>query len=171
MAHAWSVFIDRPLSVTVPPGTEDLAVAAARAGDLAGAMRWLAAPVRERLEAAATEAGDPPGDIYNSGAALSEEALTAFLAEVRDRRLVRRLRLQPGDLPEEARADWFYGTGPLDLVACFHADGRLGELFRRVGRAAFKGLGGVTVWELCAEQGGPALLVRLLGRSWFDGSR
>jgi hypothetical protein len=127
--------------------------------------------VREGLEAAAQEAGDPPGDIYNSGAALSEEALTAFLAEVRDRRVVRQIELRPGEVPEAAMADWFYGLGPQYLVACFHPDGRLGELFRRVGRAAFKGLGGVTVWELCAEQGGPALLVRLLGRRWFETGR
>jgi len=169
LAHAWSVFIDRPLSVSVPPELEAHAVAAARAGDLAGAMRWLAAPVREALEAAAQEPGDPPGDIYNSGAALSEEALTAFLGEVRDQRITRRIELAPDQVPEEAREAWFYGAGPQYLVACFHPDGRLGELFRRVGRASFKGLGDVTVWELCAEQGGPALLVRLLGRSWFEG--
>ena len=169
LAHAWSVFIERPLAVHFPPELEAQAVAAARAGDMAGAMRWLAAPVRDGLEAAAREAGDSPGDIYNSGAALSEEALTAFLAEVRDRRLVRRLELDPSAVPEEARALWFYGAEPQSLIACFHPDGRPGELFRRVGRAAFKGLGEVTVWELCAEQGGPALLVRRLARSWFDG--
>jgi hypothetical protein len=171
LAHAWGVFIDRPLGLVVPPDVEVQAVAAARAGDLALAMRWLAGPVRDGLEAAAQEATDPPGDIYNSGAALSEEALTAFLAEVGDRRVVRRVEMDPATLPEAARADWFYGEGIQPLVICFHPDGRVGELFRRVGRAAFKGLGGVTVWELCAEEGGPALLVRLLGRRWFDGVR
>ena len=85
--------------------------------------------------------------------------------------MVRQIELRPGDVPEAALADWFYGLGPQYLVACFHADGRLGELFRRVGRASFTGLGGVTVWELCAEQGGPALLVRLLGRRWFETGR
>jgi hypothetical protein len=171
MAHAWAVFIDRPLALTVASDIEAHALAAARAGDMAGAMRWLAGPVRERLEAALREEQDPPGDIYNSGAALSEEALTAFLDEVRDRRVVRRVELDPAELPVEAGAAWFYGVEPLSLVACFHPDGRMGELFRRVGRAAFKGLGGVTVWELCAEQGGPALLFRRLGRAWFEGKR
>jgi len=118
--------------------------------------------------AVVAEEADPPGEIYNSGAALSEEALTAFLAEVGDRRVIRRVELDPADVPEEARADWFYGSERQSLVICSHPDGRVGELFRRVGRAAFKGLGGVTVWELCAEQGGPAQLVRLLGRSWFQ---
>ncbi len=171
LAHAWSVFIDRPLALTVASELEGRAVEAARAGDMAGAMRWLAAPVREALEAAALQPADPGGDIYNSGAALSEEALTAFLAEVRDRRVVRRFELDPAAVPEEALDLWFYGVEPQPLLACFHPDGRVGELFRRVGRASFKGLGGVTVWELCAEQGGPAMLVRLLGRSWFSGSR
>jgi hypothetical protein len=157
--------------VAVPPDIEVRAVAAAQAGDLAGAMRWLSGPMREGLEAAAQEGADPPGDIYNSGAALSEEALTAFLAEVSGRRVVRRIELEPAEVPEEARANWFYGAERQSLVVCFHPDGRVGELFRRVGRAAFKGLGGVTVWELCAEQGGPALLVHLLGRSWFQGPR
>jgi hypothetical protein len=166
LAHAWSVFIDRPLGVAVAPDVEAQAVAAARAGDLAGAMRWLAAPVREALEAAAQEPADPPGEIYNSGAALSEEALTAFLAEVRDRRTVRRLELDPAELPEALRGSWFYGLERQSLVVCLHPDGRVGELFRRVGRAAFKGLGGVTVWELCAEEGGPAQLIHQLGRGW-----
>jgi hypothetical protein len=154
----------------VAPDIEAQAVAAARAGDMALAMRRLAGSVREGLEAAVQEGADPPGEIYNSGAALSEEALTAFLAEVRDRRVIRRIELDPAQVPEEARADWFYGTERQSLVICFHFDGRTGELFRRVGRAAFKGLGGVTVWELCAERGGPGVLVRLLGSSWFDGA-
>jgi hypothetical protein len=85
--------------------------------------------------------------------------------------VVRRVELEPAGLPEEARTAWFYGEDPISLVACFHRDGRIGELFRRVGRAAFKGLGEVTVWELCAQRGGPGLLVRLLGRSWLEGDR
>jgi hypothetical protein len=171
LAHAWGVFIDRPLVVMVAPDLEAPALAAARAGDLAGAMRWLAGPVREGLEAAVQEPSDPPGEIYNSGAALSEEALSAFLAEVGDRRVVRRVELDPAEVPEAARAEWFFGAERQSLVICFHPDGRVGELFRRVGRAAFKGLGDVIVWELCAEQGGPAQLVRLLGRSWLAGGR
>jgi hypothetical protein len=167
MAHAWSVFIDRPLALAVPPEVGAQAVAAAQAGDLAGAMRCLSGSVREGLEAVALEGAEPPGEIYNSGAALSEEALTAFLAEVSERRVIRRIELDPATVPEAASANWFYGAERQSLVVCFHPDGRVGELFRRVGRAAFKGLGGVTVWELCAEQGGPALLVHLLGRSWF----
>jgi hypothetical protein len=64
------------------------------------------------------------------------------------------------------RARWFYGTQPQALVATFHRDGRPAELFRRVGRASFKGLGDVPVWEICAGPG-PALLVQALGPAWL----
>ena len=172
LAHAWSVFIGQPLSLPVPPELEDQVVALWRAGDAQGAMRALSAPVRDGL-AAAVARGDAerPGDIYNSGAALSEDALMAFLAEVEGARVVRRLELAPEGIPEQLRARWFYGEGPQSLVACFHPDGRLAELFRRVGPAAFKGLGGVVVWELCAEDAGPGALAAALGAGWYKAAR
>jgi hypothetical protein len=155
--HAWSVFIGAPLQLPVPPEAEDQALKLVRAGDAAGAMRALAAPVRQGLEVAA-RAGERPGDIYNSGAAVSEEALEAFLAEIGPARDVRRVELPPERIPDGMRARWWFGDEPLALVACFHPDGRLGELFRRVGTAAFKGLGDVVVWELCGESGGAGAL-------------
>jgi hypothetical protein len=166
LKHAFSVFLGQPLRLAVPPEAEDLAVGAARAGDLQGGMRALAAAVRQGLEAAAAERGERPGDIYNSGVALSEDALLAFVAEVEGERTVRRVEVEPETIPEALRARWFYGDGTLSLVACFSSDGRVRELFRRVGVAAFKGLGGVAVWELCAEEGGPAALADALGSSW-----
>ena len=42
---------------------------------------------------------------------------------------------------------------------------------RRVGLAAFKGLGDVAVWELCDEAGGPAGLASHLGARWFKEAR
>jgi hypothetical protein len=111
------------------------------------------------------------GDVYNSGAALSEEALEAFLAEVGPAREVRRLDLSPADVPEALRARFYYGEDPLALVACFHRDGRIAELFRRVGVAAFKGMGDVVVWELCADGGGAGALAAALGAAWFRGGR
>jgi hypothetical protein len=156
----------------VPAELEAQVVAAWRAGDQAGALRALSAPVREALGAAArAEGAERPGDIYNSGAALSEDALSAFLAEIEGARVVRRLDLAPEEIPEKLRARWFFGDEPQALVACFHPDGRLAELFRRVGPAGFKGLGGVVVWELCAEDGGPAALGAALGPGWFKGAR
>jgi hypothetical protein len=168
LAHAWSVFIGQPLTLAIPAHVEDAALGLWRSGDHQGAMRALSTPARDGLEAAAREAGERPGDIYNSGAALSEEALEAFLAEVEGARVIRRLRLAPEEIPEPLRARWFFGEGPQELVACFQGP-RLAELFRRVGRAGFKGLGGVVVWELCAEDGGPGALASALGARWLRG--
>ncbi|HET7824447.1 MAG TPA: hypothetical protein VFK90_03900, partial [Anaeromyxobacter sp.] len=89
---------------------------------------------------------------------VSEEALEAFLAEVGPARDVRRIELPQERIPDGMRTRWWFGDEPFALVACFHPDGRLGELFRRVGTAAFKGLGDVVVWELCGESGGAGAL-------------
>ncbi|HVI94127.1 MAG TPA: hypothetical protein VM753_08970 [Anaeromyxobacter sp.] len=167
LAHAWSVFIGQPLQVTFPPEVEEQALRAMGARDLAGALRALAPAVRDALEAAAREPAERPGDIYNGGAALSEDALLAFLAAVEGDRVVRRVELAPERIPEPLRARWFFGDVPQSLVASFHPDGRPAELFRRVGVASFKGLGGVTVWELCAEDGGAGELQRALRGEWF----
>jgi hypothetical protein len=171
MDHAWRVFIGQPLSISIPPGPEAAALRAFAGGDPQGAMRHLAAPVRAALEVAAKVEGDAAGDIYNSGIALSEESLQAWLAEVASARVVRRVDVVPETLPDELRARWFYGTDPLNLVACFGAGGRLAELYRRVGRAAFKGLGDVVVWELCEESGGAAALAQHYGPRWFKEAR
>ncbi len=111
--------------------------------------------------------GQRSGDVYNSGAALSAEALEAYLAEAGAAREVRRIELAPAEIPEALRARWWYGDEPLSLVACFGRDGRIAELFRRVGAAAFKGLGDVVVWELCDEGGGPGALAQALGAEWL----
>jgi hypothetical protein len=166
--HAWSVFIGQPMQAVIPPDAEEVAVRLFRAGDPAGAMRALAAPVRDALEGAARAVDRASGDVYNSGAALSEEALEAFLAEVDGDREVRRVDVAPADVPEALKGRWFYGEDPLALVACFHPDGRLAELFRRVGVAAFKGLGDVVVWEICDGGGGAGALAAALGAAWFE---
>lgn len=167
LQHAWGVFVGAPLAVAVPQEAEAAALRSARSGDLAAAMRAVAAPVREAIEVAARSESEGAGDIYNSGAALSEQALTAFLEAVGDARTVRRVDLAPADVPADLASRWWFGAGPETLVACFHPDGRPAELFRKVGRAAFRGLPDVPVWELCADVGGPAALFRALGTSWF----
>jgi hypothetical protein len=171
LAHAWSVFIGQPLQVPIPIDAEEAALRAARAGDLAGAMRTLAGPVREALESAARERGDRPGDIYNSGAALSEDALMAFLGGVEGSRDVRRVEVAPEEIPDRLRARWFYGAEPQSLVVCLGQDGRVQEMFRRVGTAAFRGIGTVVVWELCADGGGPGALASVLGPAWAKGGQ
>ncbi|HEY6005314.1 MAG TPA: hypothetical protein VIV57_20705, partial [Anaeromyxobacter sp.] len=159
--HAWSVFIGAPLQLPVAPEAEDEALRLLRAGDAAGAMRALAGPVRHGLEVAA-RSRERAGDIYNSGAALSEGALEAYVAEVGSSRTVRRVDLPVERIPDSLRARWYFGEEPLALVACFHPDGRVGELFRRVGTASFKGLGDVVVWELCDEGGASGALALAL---------
>jgi hypothetical protein len=171
LQHAWRVFIGQPLTIAVPPATAAEAVRAFAGGNQPAAMRLVAGPVRSGLEAAARAEGDAPGDIYNSGIALSEESLQAWLGEVAGARVVRRVDLAPDAVPEELRGRWFFGREPLNLVACFSEDGRLAEVFRRVGRAAFKGLGDVVVWELCDEAGGPGALFQALGPRWFREAR
>jgi hypothetical protein len=166
LEHAWSVFIGQPLQVAFPAEAEEAALRLFRAGDVPGAMRGLAAAVREVLEAAARD-GERPGDVYNSGAALSADALEAYLGEVGVAREVRRVDLAPAEIPEALRGRWWYGDEPLTLVACFGKGGRVEELFRRVGGAAFKGLGEVVVWELCADGGGPGALAQVLGPAWL----
>jgi hypothetical protein len=171
LQHAWSVFVGPPLSIAIPPELERAAVAAAAVGDLPTALRALAGPVRQAVERAASGSGDEPGDIYNSGVALSEEALTSFLHAAKDSRQVRRVDLDGKEIPSELTARWFYGASPLELVVTFSLDGRPAELFRRAGLASFKGLGGVPVWELAAGEGGPAELVKHFAARWFNAGR
>jgi hypothetical protein len=133
-------------------------------------MRALSATVRAAVERAARDGGAAGGDIYNSGAALSEEALEGFLFAVGASRTLRRFQLEPAHIPEPLRARWFYGEAALDLVATFHADGRPAELFRRVGEATFKGLAPVIVWELAGDAPGPAALVQHFAKEWRGGS-
>lgn len=168
LAHSWSVFLGQSLTVTIPPDLEDAAVRAFRSGDGAGGMRALSPSLHEALEAVARgETAERPGDIYNGGAALSEEALSAFLAEVGEERTVRRLEILPEEIPDDLRNRFYFGDEPISLVACFAGEDRVRELFRRVGQAAFKGMAEVTVWELCADEGGPRALSRALAPGWW----
>jgi len=170
LRHAWSVFIGQPLSIAIPPAAATEALRAARAGDMTAAMRAVARPVRRGLEAAARAEDEGAGDVYNAGAALSEEALSAWLASVGGRRTVRRVELDPADVPEEVAAQWWFGTGPESLVVTFHTDGRPAEMFRHVGRAWFKGLGEVPIWEIAADTGGPAAIFHAMRAAWLGGA-
>ncbi|BDG09381.1 nucleotidyl cyclase domain-containing protein [Anaeromyxobacter paludicola] len=169
LQHAWSVFVAPPAAIDLPPADEARAVELLRGGDLAGAMRAVAEPVRDALVTAAR--GERPGDIYNAGAAMSEEALEAFLEALGDERVVRRVALAAGDVPAALAARYWYGELPQRLVATFHPGGQLAELFRYAGRCAFKGLAPVAVWEICAPLGAPAELARALAARWYAGDR
>jgi hypothetical protein len=169
LRHAWSVFAERPLTITLTPQQERDAMATIFAGE--PAVSSLGKAVREDLESAlrARLGGEGGGELYNSGAALSEEALSSFLDAVKEARALRRIVLEVEDVPGDLRSRWFYGSGQLELVVTFHAGGRPAEMFRRVGRAAFKGMEEVMVWELAADSGGPAELLGHFGKRWFGG--
>ena len=171
LRHAWSVFIGQPLSLAIPPDAAAEAMRAARAGDMTAAMRAVAKPVRRGLEAAARAADEGAGDVYNAGAALSEEALSAWIESMGGRRTVRRVELDPADIPAVVSARWWFGTGPESLVVTFHEDGRPAEMFRHVGRAWFKGLGEVPIWEIAADTGGPAAVFLAMRAAWLGGRR
>jgi hypothetical protein len=170
LRHAWSVFIGQPLSLAIPPAAAVEAMRAARAGDMTAAMRAVAKPVRRALEAAARAEDEGSGDVYNAGAALSEEALSAWLASVGAGRVVRRVELDPAEVPEDVASQWWFGPGPESLVVTFHTDGRPAEMFRHVGRAWFKGLGEVPIWELAADTGGPAAIFQAMRAAWLAGA-
>ena len=169
LRHAWSVFIGQPLTLAIPPSAAAEVLKAARAGDMTAAMRAVAKPVRRALEAAARAEDEGAGDVYNAGAALSEEALTAWLAAVGAKRTVRRVELDPAELPDDLTRQWWFGGGAASLVVTFHTDGRPAEMFRHVGRAWFKGLGDVPIWEIAADTGGPAALFQAMRTAWLDG--
>jgi len=169
LRHAWSVFIGQPLTLAIPPDAAAEVLKAARAGDMTAAMRAVAKPVRRALEAAARAEDEGAGDVYNAGAALSEEALTAWLTAVGTKRTVRRVDIDPAELPAEISHRWWFGDGPASLVVTFHTDGRPAEMFRQVGRAWFKGLGDVPIWEIAADTGGPAALFQAMRAAWLDG--
>jgi Arc/MetJ family transcription regulator len=171
LRHAWSVFIGQPLSLPIPPDVAAEAMQAARAGDMTAAMRAVAKPVRRALEAAARAEDEGSGDVYNAGAALSEEALTAWIEAMGPRRTVRRVELDPSEVPADVAARFWFGSAPASLVVTFHPDGRPAEMFRHVGRAWFKGLGEVSIWELAADVGAPAELFRALRARWLGGAQ
>jgi hypothetical protein len=137
---------------------------------MTAAMRAVAKPVRRALEAAARAEDEGSGDVYNAGAALSEEALSAWLESMGGRRTVRRVELDPADVPEEVASRWWFGAGPESLVVTFHTDGRPAEMFRHVGRAWFKGLGEVPIWEIAADTGGPAAIFQAMRAAWLGGA-
>ncbi len=169
LAHPWSVFVGAPFSIAIPPAEEDAARAAVQANDLPAAMRAVADPVKRAVEASG-RAADRPGDIYNAGAAVSEEALLAYQEATGGRRVFKQVQLSPDQLHPDLRDRYCFGPDPLYLLASFKPDGALAELFRYAGKVVFKGLergGGIGVWELIGE--GPLLSLFALHHAapWF----
>ncbi len=170
LEHPWLVFVGAPLSVQVPYAAEAEARAALKAGDTAAAMRALEQAVRDALEDAAKHGEDGPGDIYNSGVALSEETLLAYQEAVGDKRFFCQLQVAPETLHPSIQERYFFPPEPLRLTVGFHPTGELAEVFRFAGRVMFKGLerkGGLGVWELVDQHGVGQLFARHHASEWL----
>jgi hypothetical protein len=147
------VFLSQPLSIPVPPDLEAQVRAAIDMGHLEGAESALHESVHAFVSRLARESALPAGgDIYNGGAALSEEALDAWLASRARFRTVVRRDLEVTGLHPEIQAAFVFPLQHLQLVLVAETEtGQLTDLFVYSGRALFKGLekrGGLGVWEL-----------------------
>ena len=169
--HPWSVFVGAPFSIPVPVAAEDGVRAAIKAKDLPGALAALERPVKDAI-ATLARTDDRPGDIYNAGAALSEEALHAYRVEVGGRRTFRDLELDSSSFAAEIQQRYFLPRGSVRLVASFDSNRTLAEVFRFAGKVMFKGLekgGGINIWELVNEAGIGALLAKHHAAAWWKG--
>lgn len=148
----FSVFVDVPPSLPVS-AEQALAVSELSArGDVESAERLLVEIARAalvRLEHSREQTG---GEIYNAGAAISEEALTSYLEARGDELVVHRRELRVTEMHPFLRERFFFPTQELSLVVCLHPANRaLSELFVHQGRAHFKGFeatGGLGVYEI-----------------------
>jgi hypothetical protein len=169
LQHAWSVFVGAPLAISISAEAEEMALRAARGGDMKTALMTVAPALRDALDAAVKAGEGAAGDIYNNGAALSEPAMLAYLDSRAADLTVRRVAMKRDQVPLDIRDKWFFMPGAIQLVVTFTHDGKPLDLFRFAGKAAFKGLADVPVWELCAATDAPAALLKELGAGWFKG--
>jgi hypothetical protein len=151
------VSVAQPLSM---PVAADVSLAVRRClavGDLEAAETVLTVVVREFVgRLASQETSDDRGDIYNGGAAISEDALKAFIeARGAGFEFLRR-EVQVADLAPALQEKFVFPNPSLRLVMAVSTDERsLHHLFVFVGRALFRGLekqGGLGVYEMIARE-------------------
>ncbi len=151
------VSVSQPLSM---PVAADVSLAVRRClavSDLEAAETVLSVVVREFVgRLASEEAVDDRGDIYNGGAAISEDALKAFIeARGNDVEFLKR-EIQVADLSPALQEKFVFPNPSLRLVmAVAPAAQTLQHLFVFVGRALFRGLekqGGLGVYEMVARE-------------------
>jgi hypothetical protein len=149
----FSVFISQPLAIPVSAEAELAIRASIEDGDLEGAQLMLEESVRQFIARLATISDEEQGgDIYNAGAALSEEALHAYMdSRSRDLLFLRRT-LAVRDLHPAITEQFVFPVQRLSLVAAVApAAHSLHEIYVHAGRALFKGLektGGLGVYEI-----------------------
>jgi hypothetical protein len=148
-----TVAIAEPLTMPVSGAAEVAVRRCLAAGDLEGAETVLAEPVRDFVAKLASQGqeGDR-GDIYNGGAAISEEALRAYIAARGSELIFLRRELEVGALHPALRERFVFPSQTLRFVlAVSPAAQALLELYVHVGRALFKGFersGGLGIYEL-----------------------
>jgi len=149
------VAVSQPLSMPVPADVELAVRRSVATGDLDGAETVLNGAVRDFVaRLASQETFEDRGDIYNGGAALSEEALKAYV-EARGNDIVFIKRdIEVAALHPDLRERFVFPMASLRLVLAVSPQG-LHELFVFVGRALFKGFerqGGLGIYEIVARE-------------------
>ena len=149
----FAVFISQPLSIPVPPEAELAVRGCLEDGDLGGAELMLQESVRQFVARLSQDDGIAGGgDIYNGGAALSEDALRAYVQARGGELTFLRRRVAVSALHPSIGQRFVFPMQTLQLVAAVGPDGQsLHELYVHVGRALFRGFektGGLGVYEM-----------------------
>ena len=153
----FAVSVSQPLNIHIQGETEASLRAALAQGDFAAAESALATPVREFVGRVAAQAHlADRGDIYNGGAALSDEALQAYV-EARRTEVVFLRREVPVEQLHAVIRDRFVFPSPVVrlVLAVVPASESLHELYAFAGRALFKGFekqGGLGVYEMIGRE-------------------
>ena len=151
------VSVSQPLSMAVPEVVAMAVRSSVAGGDLEGAEAILGGVVREFVAGLAHQGvDDDRGDIYNGGAAVSEDALKAYLEARGEELTFLRREVQVEHLAPALREKFVFPTSALRLVMAVSPSARsLRDLFVFVGRALFRGFekqGGLGVYEMIARE-------------------
>ncbi len=149
------VSVAQPLSMPVPEAVAAAVRQSVKEGDLKGAETALGALLKQFVARVASEQmADDRGDIYNGGAAISEDALRAYVQARGDLVFLDR-DVAVGDLAAPLQDKFVFPHGTLRLVLAVSPDAQaLQQLFVYVGRALFRGFekqGGLGVYEMIAR--------------------
>jgi hypothetical protein len=150
------VSVSNPLSMPVPEEVAAAVRTSLAGGNLQGAEAVLRGVVREFVaRLASQEIYDDRGDIYNGGAAVSEDALNAYVEARGDELAFLRREVQVAQLAPPLREKFVFPTAALRLVMAVSPSAQaLQQLFVYVGRALFRGFekqGGLGVYEMIAR--------------------
>lgn len=148
----FAVHIDRPPSMEMEAEHAEHLVELVHRGEEDAARRLIHRYNQSFLQQLLQPDPSRPGKLFNAGAAISQDALEAYLDERKDSLEVIRPQVEVRSLHPSLRERFFFPRPTLSLVACLHPANRaLGELFVYQGMAAFKGfegVGGIGIYEI-----------------------